>query len=510
MKKFFRQQVIPQLDKATIAREPISSVDLMERAAWQVRSWIIKNCQNQEIIIFAGPGNNGGDGLAVARMLYDFYNETENRSIRVYTYSGHNGNRSADCETNLHRLADVNIEVVENDFSPNIMPNSLIVDALFGTGLSRPVEGDLANVISQINASNCEVLSIDIPSGLGDEDSYAESEQRSIVHARWTISFQFPKLFMMLPELAKYAGKVSFVNIDLLQSAIDEQDTELYYFDEDCARALISPRNHFAHKGDFGRTQIFAGSYGMMGAAVMATSSCVKSGAGLVTAVIPRVGYDIMQISVPEAMVKASEGEEILLWNSQFIDNSVDAIGAGPGIGRTYDSYYMVKEVINAYREHVPMVIDADALFHLARLIKEDNFKMPKNCILTPHDIEFDRLTESHSTRQERIFAAQKFAQQYSVTIVLKGAYTAVVLPDGRISFNMSGNVGMATGGSGDVLTGIITALLAQGYSTEEAATLGVFVHGFAGDLACEKYSEISMSATDIIKMLGKAFRILG
>ena len=508
MKKFFPQNIIPELDKATIANEPISSIDLMERAASTVTQWIFGNDDilPANIIVMAGPGNNGGDGLVVARQLTEAYGLSGITNVTIHTYTSTSGNRSADCQANIELLEKKGIKYDVNNAAPYFPNDSLIVDALFGTGLSRPVEGMFASIINQMNASGCPILAIDTPSGLGDESSFADCANRTIVRAKYTISFQFPKLSHMLAELEEFVGEPHVTDIGLSQKAIDEHDTQFFYSNTKDLQQIIRPRSRFAHKGTFGRAMIFAGSYGMMGAATMAVGSCKKSGVGLVTAVVPRCGYEIMQISEREAMVIVSEADNNIVWDKQMRDERVNAIGLGPGFGRADSTRETVRQILENYGNRVPIVIDADALYHLAQMINNENFAIPQNCILTPHDAEFDRLTQPHSTRLERIQAAQKFAQQHNTIIVLKGANTAIALPDGRICFNTTGNSGMATGGSGDVLTGLLTGLLAQGYTLEQAAELGVGLHGLAGDIAAKRYTPISMSATDILNSIHKAF----
>ncbi|MBP5364799.1 MAG: NAD(P)H-hydrate dehydratase [Bacteroidales bacterium] len=508
MKKMFLQSVIPSLDRATIEGEPISSLNLMERAASTITQWIFgnDNILPANIIIMAGPGNNGGDGLVVGRQLTEAYGLSGITNVAIHSYTSNSSKRSADCQANIDIFDKKGIKYDINNLTPSFPADSLIIDALFGTGLSRPLGEPFDRLVGLINDSGCPVLSIDTPSGLGDESTFGDSAYSAIVRATYTISFQFPRLSHMLPELETYVGTPVVTDINLLQSAIDATETTYFYADLADFKAIIKPRSRFAHKGSFGRAMVVAGSFGMMGAAEMAVEACVKSGAGLVTAVVPRCGYEIMQIANREAMTIVSEADNTIVWNKDIYDNRISALGIGPGLGRNDETQTSVRCFIEAYGGKIPIVIDADALFHLAQLIKNENFALPQNCILTPHDAEFDRLTHSHQSRLERIRTAQVFAREHNTTVILKGANTAIALPDGRICFNTTGNAGMATGGSGDVLTGLLTGLLAQGYSTEEAAVLGVGLHGMAGDAAAKRYTQISMSATDILNCIGKAF----
>lgn len=260
---------------------------------------------------------------------------------------------------------------------------------------------------------------------------------------------------------------------------------------------MLKKRDTFAHKGDMGRARIIAGSYGMMGAAVICNSACINYGVGLLTAIIPECGYNIIQTAVPEAMCITSTEEKHIVWNEQMFSSQTNAVAIGPGLGRIFSTEQMVKRALESYKE-IPVVIDADGLYHLSSLLKQ-GFALPERCILTPHEAEFDRLTHAHNSRIERIHTAIDFAKANNTTIVLKGAFTAIVQPNGEITFNTTGNPGMATGGMGDMLTGIITALLAQGYSCSESAILGVCMHGHAGDKAKELYGEIGVTPTRML-----------
>lgn len=262
---------------------------------------------------------------------------------------------------------------------------------------------------------------------------------------------------------------------------------------------MLNERDTFVHKGNMGRARIFAGSYGMMGAAVICNSACINYGVGLLTAIIPECGYNIIQTAVPEAMCITSTEEKHIVWNEQMFSSQTNAVAIGPGLGRNFSTEQMVKRALESYKE-IPVVIDADGLFHLSSLLKQ-GFALPEHCILTPHEAEFDRLTHAHNSRIERIHTAIDFAKANNTTIVLKGAFTAIVQPNGKITFNTTGNPGMATGGMGDMLTGIITALLAQGYSCSESAILGVCMHGHAGDKAKELYGEIGVTPTRMLNL---------
>lgn len=493
--KIFEQNDIRTIDAETIRREGITSDALMERAAKTVSDWVLQNVDSErKIVIVAGPGNNGGDGLVVARHLALCFDVT------LYAFTGTNGKRSADNALNADRLKNSRVQYLENPHDIEFPQGCLIIDALFGTGLSRPVEGELANVIHQINNSGCEVLSIDLPSGLGNEDSLKHLDHYIIVKATHTIAFQMPKIAFFMPEAEQFVGNVTITDIGLNGEAIAEKTTRFFFTEKSDITPKIRLRSRFAHKGDMGRAMIFAGSYGMMGAAQLSAKACLRSGVGLLTMAIPQCGYEIMQIGVPEAMV-VTNGKASLEWTDKMYDTRLKAIAIGPGIGRDEQTTSFVSHILYIYNS-TPKVIDADGLWYLSKIRRSGEKPSLENAILTPHDAEFDNLTTPHLTRKDRLDDASLFASDNKCIVVLKGANTAICLPDGTIHFNSTGNPGMATAGSGDVLTGIITALLAQGYSTTDAAIIGVFNHGAAGDRARDVHGEQALIASDIIAEL--------
>lgn len=498
MKKIFLQSQIKELDRQTIERQGITSLELMERAAMNVADYIMNHWQPGKIVIVAGPGNNGGDGLVVARILsivgYD---------VVVYNYTGRSQKRSDDCESNYRRLP-ARVEKHVDEEKINFAGAELVVDALFGTGLSRAVDGKLADVIGQINHSGIAVLSIDMPSGMGDEDMICRADGMPIVRADLTIAFQQPKLAFLMQETGNYVGEWMITDIGIDQSAMQETSTNFYYIEKDDVERLLKKRSRFAHKGTTGKALIIAGKKGMMGAAQMCGKSCLRSGIGLLTMVVPEAGYEIMQTCVPEAMT--------LTMGNDWIEQSdvelprVDAIGIGPGLGRELVTKVVVENIAETDK---PIVMDADALWHMRDTLKAGKLDGKGMMILTPHEGEFDRMSGIETgDRYSRIRRAVEMAADMNIVIVLKGAYTAICTPQGKIFINSTGNAGMATGGSGDVLTGILTALMAQGYSAEEASVIGVYIHGLAGDKAKEKRGEMGMTAMDIVDNLGEAWKM--
>lgn len=502
--KLFKTTDIAILDQYTIEHEPIADIDLMERAANTIADYLIHQTDYAgKVLVFCGPGNNGGDGLAVARLLTGHNNRFD---VKVFLLPG-NHTMSISTETNLQRLKILgNTDIVQLNPGlpfPLIDPNAIVIDALFGSGLNRPLQGFAAQLVQHINQSGAEILSIDIPSGLMGEDNRLNLSE-NIIHATKTITFQFPKLSFLFPENEHYVGDWSIANIGLHPAILDTHPSAFHLLKDSEVAYLLKPRSKFAHKGSFGHALLIAGSYNRMGAAVLASKACLRSGAGLLTSHVPHNGYVIIQTTVPEAMLCIDESD--LMFTSVPHLEQYNAIGAGPAIGTKVNTQKALHELL-IQAEH-PMVLDADALNILAAN-KAWLDELPENTILTPHPKEFERLTRPVTCGYERMELAIEFAARYKIILVLKGAHSLIVAPDGRIWFNTSGNPGMATAGSGDVLTGIILGLLAQAYTPLNAAIIGVFCHGFAGDLAANQQGLEALIASDIIENLGEAFRIL-
>jgi len=376
-----------------------------------------------------------------------------------------------------------------------------LVDALFGSGLNRALEGFPAEVVRSINLSGATVLSVDMPSGLMGEHN-EEGNGQTVVQANRTLTFQFPKLSFFFPENERYTGKWEIVDIGLHSAIMGELDTPFRFLTREELVGMVKPRSVFSHKGTFGHALLVSGSYGRMGAAVLASRSCLRSGVGLLTTHVPRLGYPILQTAVPEAMTSIDESD--LLFSGISPLGPFSAVGAGPALGLKNNTQTGLHRLISECR--VPMVLDADAL-NILGLHTDWIGELPPQTILTPHPKEFERMFGEARSGYERVMCARENAAKYGLILVLKGAYTAVALPDGTCWFNASGNPGMATAGSGDVLTGIILALLAQGYSPGDASLLGVYVHGLAGDRAAKDVGKTALIASDIIDHLGMAFK---
>lgn len=484
-----------EADIYTIKNKPISSLALMERAGWECTKWIIsrKNFSLQYTII-CGTGNNGGDGLVIARLLAE-----KKISVEVIIIQT-NSPATNDFNHNLEKLKKIPVSIVyyKEGGKINIPEKSVIIDAIFGTGLTRPITGSIANIIEEINKSGNVIISIDLPSGLFAD----KKSEGSIIKATQTITIQSPKLAFLFPENEIYTGEFSVLNIDLDKKFIDDIKTTKLFLTRDEIRNYLKPRTKFSHKGNYGHSLLVSGSKGKIGAAVLAARACLRSGTGLLTVHIPAGSYDILQTAVPEAMVDTDVDENIITGLNST--EKYSAIGIGPGIGKSEITIKMLFGVIENFR--APMVIDADALNIFSDYPEKLKLISP-NSILTPHPGEFERLAGKSKNDFERHDRQLKFSADYNVIVVLKGAYSCITTPDGRAIFNSTGNPGMAKGGSGDALTGIILAMLSQKYSSEEAAILAVYIHGLAGDYASKKKGNYSMITSDLIECLPKAFK---
>ena len=489
---------IREWDQYTIHHEPVSSIELMERAAGHCVDWLEENNFLQyPFAVFCGKGNNGGDGLAIARMLLQKQCVV---SVHILEF-GHLG--TDDFQINLkrlHQFKSASIQFIQSEENfHELNKNEIVIDALFGSGLNRPLDGITAKIVEHLNNSGCEIVAIDVPSGLPVDHSLKGD---AIIKADHTLTFQISRLSFLLQENASFVGEVHILDIGLHPDFYETVETNFELIDEDIVSAIYKPRNRFAHKGKFGHALLVSGSYGKMGAAILCGKACLRTGAGLTSCHIPGCGYEMMQTVVPEAMVMTDFNSSIITKIEEDV-SKFSCIGIGPGIGTASETKKLLYEIFDAYRQ--PVVLDADAL----NIISIDNKllnKIPSHSILTPHPKEFERIFGKSSNDFERLQLAQQKAKELEVIIVLKGHHTLIATPGGKTYFNNTGNAGMAKGGSGDVLTGIITALVCQHYDPIQAAILGVYLHGLAGDLAAEKVSLEAMIASDVIDNLGEAF----
>jgi NAD(P)H-hydrate epimerase len=484
-------------DEFTTANEPIDSIELMERASNAFCEAICEKIKTQTVsswLVFCGPGNNGGDGLAITRLLHE--NNEVVSPFYLYSENGY----SDDFKTNLQRLQENPIISIyeirsEKDF-PRIAPGTVLVDALFGSGLNKPLQGLNEKLVDYLNHQNIVRISVDIPSGLS-ADHFIDGIS---FHAHHTVTFQSPKLSFLFSENAEAVGEIHCADIGLNQEHINSLPSSNFYLDEGDIRKRIRVRKKFDHKGNYGHAFIHAGNTGKMGAAIMCAKACARAGAGLTTAFVPLHQSPSLNISVPEVMT-----EEYVDAHSALPDlKKYSAFAFGPGIGMNpteSEVFHLLLRKIT-----MPVVLDADALNILS---VEKNWwnLVPKNSILTPHPKEFERLVGKTTNWEERHNKQLQLSVDHSLYIVLKGAYTCITTPDGNSYFNPTGNPGMAKGGSGDVLTGMLVSLLAQQYSPEDACIIGVYLHGLAADIAVEYQSHESLLASDIINRIGDAFK---
>jgi NAD(P)H-hydrate epimerase len=501
--KIFTSAQIKELDKFTIENEPISSLSLMERAAQTMTRSITELWGTATpVVVFAGPGNNGGDALAIARLLADRGYQV---TVYLFNISGH---LSPDCAANKRQLEEnKHIEQffeVTQEFDPPVLDEqTLVIDGLFGSGLNKPLAGGFASLVKYINASPSKIVSIDTPSGLMAEDN-TYNIKANIIRAYLTLTLQQPKLSFLFAENQQFIGQLRILDIRLSQEGIQKMDASYTIIEENDIRNSLLPRSPYAHKGQMGNALLIAGSYCMAGAAVLAAKACLRSGVGKLTVSSPKRNIPVLQQAVPEAVIKTGTEETIF---AESIDTEeYNALGIGPGLGQSEQT--AIALIAQLRRTQCPMIADADAINILANH-RAWIQQLPKGIILTPHPKEFDRLEGHSADSYERLTKACNLAERLQGIVILKGHYTAICMADGHVMFNPTGNAGMATAGSGDVLTGIITGLLARGYQPKEACMVGVYLHGLAGDLAAAELGEESLLASDIIQYLPRAFKRL-
>ena len=491
--KIFKTSDLQKLDKYTIENEPVTSLDLMERAATVFTEKLLIFFPNSHIFnILAGSGNNGGDGYVVARLLCQ-------NGLNVKVFGLHeNDHLSPDCVVNRERFINMGGCYIEVKNPDNLQPdeNSVLVDAIFGAGLNRPVTGFLGDIIRRINSLSHPVVAIDMPSGLMGEDN--GENNGAIIKADYTFTFQFPKLAFMFPENVVYVGHWEVLDIRLHPVILREYPAAYYYLTEEVVASRLLIPGKFSHKGTLGNTLLIVGSYSMMGAAVLAAKGAIRSGTGLLSVHVPRKLKEMIHLSVPEALVEVDRNEFCF----SGVDNlsRFQAVGIGPGIGTSPVTAEGIRQLLSVWQGKV--VLDADALNLLASnsgLLE----LLPKGAVLTPHPKEFERLAGKSVNDFDRLNKLSTFARLHQVYVVLKGAHTIIATPEGECYFNMTGNPGMAKGGAGDVLTGVIAALLASGHSPLDAAIIGVYAHGLAGDLAAEEQGMRGTRAGDIADKLG-------
>ncbi|MBK5720170.1 NAD(P)H-hydrate dehydratase [Dysgonomonas sp. Marseille-P4677] len=483
--KIFTGKQIKNADRYTIENEPINSIDLMERASNSIAQWICSNIDNRSPLLFLiGKGNNGGDGLAVARILY---HSGYNCSIYLAFEKEY---LTEECKYNLDRLP---IDIIQTELD-NIKYYTILIDSLLGTGVNGELREPLLSIIEKVNSLSNRIISIDLPSGMISEFG---NKNKKIIKADITLTLEFPKLAMLLPQAGEYCGEINVLPIGLSKEYMNNTESYYHYITDDIIEGIRLKRDKFAHKGTYGHALLICGSRGMAGAAVLATGAALRSGCGLVTTHIPAEERYALNIVYPSAIL--SLDEEPFFANVPVNISKYSSIGIGSGLGQAHQTIEALKHLFNT--THKPMVIDADALNIIA-----DHYKLrqriPAGSILTPHLGELKRLIGEWADEKEKIESVRVLAANLKSIVIVKGAHTMICLPDGNCYFNSTGNSGMAKGGSGDVLTGYITGLLARGYSSEHAAILGVYMHGKAGDKGSQKYGMEEMNSKDLIDEL--------
>ena len=491
--KILSSSQIKECDSATIEKG-ISSINLMEKAAKNCADWIGDNFKsNQSFSIFCGNGNNGGDGFAIARILYE-------KGFDVAVFIDENNSKfSEDAKINLNKIKPISGITIKDYSEFDNRDNSVIIDALFGYGLNRELSDDFKNLIEKLNRIQVPRISIDIPTGLFadkviDEDSI-------VFKADFTLTFQFYKRSFLHPETGKFCGKIIVFDIELDEDYINEAETDYFVIDETVIKNIYKPREEFSHKGTYGKSILVGGSYGKIGAVLMSTLSALRTGSGLTFTLAPKCGNDILQSQIPEAMF--IDSGENFIDKIEIQDKAV--YGIGPGLGKEIETQKALLEFLENYKN--PVVLDADALNILAENQKLN--LIPKNSVITPHPLEFERLFGKTENSFERIELAKQKAKELQIFIILKDHHTAVITPEKKVFYNITGNSGMAKGGSGDVLTGILTSLISQKYDIEQACIFGVWLHGKAGDFAAAAYSKESMLPADLINKIGSAYQYL-
>ncbi len=498
--KLFTTEEIRAIDRRTIEQEGVPSLELIERVAEGVADEISSRWRsNKPTMVFAGPGNNGADALGAARLLFE-------RGFRpeVFLFNIGGDKLSTDCAASRDRMLaevpDIIFHEVKDRFSmPKITTNHLVIDGLFGSGLREELQGGFKSLVQYINDENATVVSIDLPSGMfGDWNP--QIVNRNTIHATLTLAIQFPRISFFIPDNAELIGEWKIIDIGLSEKAIATSPANFCLVEQRDVHRRLRHRKEFASKADFGSGILYAGSYGMMGAAILAARGALRAGVGKLTVNSPKCGYQIMQSSVPEALFRHNRGEINII--DIHPERDFSAIAVGPGIGTNELTVKAVKDFLASINQ--PVILDADALNCIA--IKPSILNtIPVLSILTPHAGEFDRLFGPQPSAEARLRKAIEMAKYYNILIILKGRYTAIVRPDGKVYFNSSGCPAMATAGSGDVLTGVLLSMLAQGDPAELASLIAVYVHGLAGEMAAAEQGEYGVTAGDIASYIGKA-----
>lgn len=500
--KLLSAQQTRELDSRSILEKGMTSTELMEHAATIFYNWMLEKIDHQivdHLIVFCGTGNNGGDGAVIARIATQDFTKVSLIQCHI------SAKLSPDLQYMKEKLPD-SVQIIDVEEGDNFtidLNECMIVDAVFGSGLSREVTGYWKDLFDWINNSknSSKIFAVDVPSGLfGD----IPNNGHGIINADYTLSFEMPKRSFFWPENESYVGIFESRSIGLSNKVLDELESTIHYIDSKLIQSLFVKRKIHSHKGTYGHAAMICGSHGMTGAAILAGKACLRTGVGKITCYLPDVSVDAMQIAVPEAMVNIGNGRDCI--RIIDIDNNYNSIGIGCGIGQDPKTVRAMDKFLEV--ENLPlMIIDADAL----NIIALNNWmaRIPRQSIITPHPGEFQRLFGSSVNTFEREKLQIRRSKELGVYIVCKRAYTTISTPEGYLYYNKTGNPGMATAGSGDVLTGVLTSLLAQGYSPQDTCVLGVYLHGLAGDISANKRGEYGLIASDIISSLPAAIKEL-
>lgn len=496
--KILSKEQIYEGDALTVKRQNISSTELMERAGTQIFNWMHLRMQGAQVPIhvFCGIGNNGGDGLVLARHLHT-------HGYNVFTYIvNYSDKRSDDFLENYERIKSSSKNwpdvLSENSEFPKIGPDDIIVDAIFGIGLNRPPAKWIKDLFAHFKSSKAFTLSIDIPSGLYTDAPVASEED--VIQAQYTLSFQSPKLVFFLPETAQFTQQWEVLDIGIDRDYLKSVKTDAMLIGKHEVLPFYKPRLKYSHKGTYGHALIIGGSYGKIGAVQLCSHSALSTGAGAVTAFVPKCGYNSLQTALPELMLITDDHHEEITAIKYNIKPNV--IGIGPGLGQSDKTFKAFEEFLKS--NQTPLVIDADALNFLSKSTSLLDL-IPERSVLTPHPGELKRLIGSWTDDFDKLEKTKQLSKKHNLIIIIKGAHTITVDQD-LMYINTTGNPGMATAGSGDVLTGIITGLIAQDYKPLEASLFGIYLHGKAGDLVLEELGYQSLLARHIIKGLPKAY----
>lgn len=504
--KIFSSEEINAIIKYTLKEQGLTERQFIDNVGEALASEIISRLiPGHKLVMFAGPELNGAYGLATARhlCLQGFHPE-------VYLFNVGGKRISDNCRAARDSFVEscgpeLLTEITGMEFSmPDLAGEVTVIDSLFGTERQTPLGGGFQSIVRHINDTATRIVSLDVPSGLL-VDSVEGLINRNIIHATLTLAIGVPRVAFFLRENAELLGSWKIVPVDLSQRAMDSLPLTYGMVERSYVRKVLPPRHPFESKADSGDAIIFGGSYGMLGASVLAAKAALRGGCGKVTVHGPRCGYFVLQTAVPCALFESDPGD--LAINTIELKRNYNAVAIGPGMGTvdaTIDALDSFLKIANANSR--PLILDADALNCIA-IRPEMLNHLPVLSVLTPHAGEFDRIFGRQPTSYARLLKARSEAQKRQIIIVLKGHFTAIVRPDGKVLFNPTGSVALATAGTGDVLTGLMAALAARGLPMEVAAIAAPYIHGVAGDLSAGIHGTYGVTASDVADNIGRAIK---